>query len=483
MTNRYLSDKIDEIYFTGRILPDHLKGVNMDVIIVGCGRVGYIIAAQLSKEKHNVTLIDTDEQKLQPALSNLDVQAVIGNGTTYSCLMEAGIKAAELLIAVTSFDEMNMISCMMAKKANSRCQTIARIRKPEYMPERNYFKQALGMSMIINPELAAAREINQLINVPAALEIDSFARGRVDLLRVIIKEDSILNGMKVMEVSKKFDRKVLICILVHNGEVSIPNGNAVLSAGDSISIIIPKQMIPKFYNSVSDYNISVIKNVMIVGGGTTGEYLAESLSEGGTSVKIIEKDLERCEKLAEELPKVDVINADASNHDVLLEHGLEDMDAFVALTTTDSENCFLSLYASKAAPKCKLITRVHKLDQDEIITSLPIGSIITPRRLTAEYILQFVRAMENKSGSNMEALYELMDNKVEAIEFSIREVCPVLDISLSDLKLKPNILICAIVRGRKIITPSGKDMLKLGDTVIIVTTNIGLQDISDIIAE
>ncbi|MCQ2538514.1 MAG: Trk system potassium transporter TrkA [Lachnospiraceae bacterium] len=455
----------------------------MDIIIVGCGRVGYILADHLSKEKHNITLIDTNDHRLAPALANLDVQAVMGNGTTYSCLMEAGIKSAELLIAVTGEDEINMISCMMAKKANSKCQTIARIRKPEYLPERNYFKQAFGMSMIINPELAAAREINQLINVPAALEIDSFARGRVDLLRLVISEDSILNGMKVMEVSKKFDRKVLICIQMHNGEVTIPNGNAVLSAGDSISVILPKPMISKFYNTVSDNNLSTIKNVMIIGGGTTGEYLAEALCDGGVNVRIIEKNPDKCDVLAEQLLKADIIWGDASNHDVLLAAGLEDMDAFVTLTTTDSENCFLSLYAGKVAPKCKLITRVHKLEQDEIITTLPIGSIITPRRLTAEYILQFVRAKMNTKGSNVEALYELMDNRVEALEFSIRDDSPVLNIPLANLQTKNNLLICAIVRGKKIITPSGKDELKLGDTVIVVTTHLGLQDISDILAD
>ncbi|MBO7336778.1 MAG: Trk system potassium transporter TrkA [Lachnospiraceae bacterium] len=456
----------------------------MDVIIVGCGRVGYILADHLSKENHNITLVDTDETKLQPALANLDVQAVIGNGTTSSCLMEAGIKNTGLLIAVTDMDEINMISCIMAKKANPKCQTIARIRKPEYLPERNYFKQAFGMSMIINPELAASNEINQLINVPAALELDSFARGRLDLLRIVITETSVLAGMRVIDVSKKFDRKVLICIVVHNGEIIIPNGMSMLSAGDSISVIIPKAMIPTFYNTVCDSaSLRVIKNVMICGGGVTAHYLAETLCDNGVNVKIIEDDRERCEQLSAELPKCDIINADATNHDVLLENGLEDMDAFVALTTVDSENCFLSIYASKAAPRCKLITRVHRLEQDEIITTLPIGSIITPRRITAEAILQFVRAMQNSKGSNVEALYELMDNKVEALEFSIRENSKVLNTPLQTLKLKPNLLVCAIVRGRRIITPSGKDTLQLGDTVIVVTTNLGLKDIKDILAD
>ncbi len=458
----------------------HLEG-KLDIIIVGCGRVGYIIAEQLSKEKHNVTLIDNKQHKLAPALANLDVQAVVGNGTTFGTLKEAGIKSAELLIAVTGEDEINMVSCMVAKKANSKCQTIARIRKPEYLPERNYFKNALDISMIINPELAAAREINQLINIPDAIEMDSFARGRLELLRVNVTGDSILNGMTVANVSKRFDRKVLICILVHGDEITIPNGDAMLSEGDSISIILPKEYIPTFYNAVSNSGLNSIKNVMIAGGGTTAFYLAELLIDSGINVKIIEEDRARCDELCESLPKAEIINGDAEDRSILNQSGLIDMDAFVAATTIDEENIFLSLYANKVSPKCKLITRIQKLQRDDIITSLPIGSIITPRRLTAEYILQFVRASRNSKSSSMDALYSLMDGRVEALEFSIRNECSVLNTPLQELNLRTNLLVCAIVRGKRLITPSGRDELKLGDNVVVVTTDPGLKDITDIL--
>jgi trk system potassium uptake protein TrkA len=455
----------------------------MNVIIVGCGRVGYIIAEHLSKENHDVTLVDSDENKLQAPLANLDIQAVVGNGTTFSALREAGVKNADILIAVTSEDEMNMISCMIAKKANPNCSTIARVRKPEYLPERNFFKNAIGMSMVINPELAAAKEIYSLISIPNALEVDAFANGRIELLKVKVTEDSILNGMKVADVSKKFDRKVLICILVHEGNVSIPNGSTVLSAGDMISVILPKAYISTFYNSVSNSSLKTIKNVMIAGGGTTGYYLAEMLSDAGINVKIIEFDRNRCEVLSSQLSsRAEVINGDAENRDTLLENGLENMDAFVALTTVDEENIFLSLYANKVAPECKQITRIQKLEKDEIIASLPLGSIVVPRQLTAEYILQHVRAsMGRDSGSSVEALYELMDGKVEALEFSISEENEVLNVPLADLKIKPSILVASIVRGKKFITPSGNDMIQLNDTVIIVTTVKGLDDITDIL--
>ncbi len=454
----------------------------MNVIIVGCGRVGYIIAEHLSKENHDVTLVDSSEEKLAPALANLDVQAVVGNGTTFSALKEAGVKSADILIAVTSEDEMNMISCMIAKKANPNCSTIARVRKPEYLPERNFFKNAIGMSMVINPELAAAKEIYSLISIPNALEVDSFANGRIELLKVKVTADSVLNGMKVMEVSKKFDRKVLICIHVHDGNVSIPNGSTLLSEGDMISVILPKSYIPNFYNTVSNSSLKTIKNVMIAGGGTTGYYLAEMLSDAGINVKIIEFDNDRCQELSSQLSRVEIINGDAENRDTLLENGLQNMDAFVALTTVDEENIFLSLYANKVAPDCKQITRIQKLQKDEIISSLPLGSIVIPRELTAEYILQHVRAsMGTASGSNVEALYELMDGSVEALEFSISEESEVLNVPLSDLTIKPSILVAAIVRGKKIITPSGSDCLQLNDTVVIVTTIKGLKDITDII--
>ncbi|MBO5352172.1 MAG: Trk system potassium transporter TrkA [Lachnospiraceae bacterium] len=453
----------------------------MKIIIVGCGKVGYALCQQLNDEGHDITLIDKNVERLQPVVDNLDIQVLTGNGTSFLVQQEAGIENTDLLIAVTNEDEINLITCLIAKKAGNNCRTIARVRNPQYFNEIDYLKAAMGISLSINPEYAAAHEIARLIQVPDAIDIDSFARGRVDLLRLAIPEDSPVDNMKVYEFSKKFNREVLICILEHEHEISIPNGNSVLHAGDTISIIIPRKKIASFCHTFQMSAVREIKDVMIAGGGTTAYYLAEILSKSGIKVKIMEKDRDRSHFLSLALPKTMIINADATVHENLLEEGLPQMDAFVSLTTQDETNIFLSLFANKVAPKCKKITKMSKMAQDDIIEELPIGSIISARNTTTEYILKYVRSQTNAYGSNVAGLYRLMDNQVEALEFHVRENCPVIGIPLLNLKLKPNLLVCCIVRGRQIITPSGRDTIELNDTVIVVTTNKGLQDISDIL--
>lgn len=455
----------------------------MKIIIVGCGKVGYALAQQLNEEGHDITLIDHSAERLQPALSNLDVQGLVGNGSSFLTQKEAGVEQADLLIAVTSQDEVNLISCLIAKKSGN-CQTIARVRNPEYFPEISYLTATMGMSLAINPEFAAATEIAQLIQIPDAMEIDTFANGKVDLLRVVIPEDSPLHNMRVQDFSKKFNHEILICILVHNHQVSIPDGNSVLQSGDSISVILPAEKIPSFYKLSNLGQVREIHNVMIAGGGTTSYYLTQKLLAAGISVKIIERNRERCEKLTTELEGAIIINADATEHEPLLEDGLTQMDAFVSLMPVDEENIFLSLYVNKVAPRCKRITKVSRLALDEIIDELPIGSTVSPRNTTTEYILQYVRAQSNSYGdNNVAALYRIMDNQVEALEFHVRDDSPLLNVPLYHLRLKKNLLICCIVRGKQIITPSGRDSIHLNDTVIVVTTNKGLQDISDILLE
>lgn len=455
----------------------------MKIIIVGCGKVGYALCQQLNDEGHDITLIDKSADRLQPVADNLDIRVMTGNGTSFLVQQEAGIKNTDLLIAVTNEDEINLITCLIAKKAGNNCRTIARVRNPQYFSEIEYLKAAIGISSSINPEYAAAQEIARLIQVPDAIDIDSFARGRVDLLRIALPENSLYHNMKVYEFSKKFNHEVLICILEHDHEISIPNGNSILHAGDTISVILPRKKITSFCNALQLSAVREIKNVMIAGGGTTAYYLAETLSKSGISVKLIEKDKERSRFLSMALPKVMIINSDATAHENLLEEGLPQMDAFVSLTTQDETNIFLSLYADKVAPKCKKITKISKMAQDEIIEELPIGSIISARNTTTEYIIKYVRSLTNSYGSNVAALYRLMDNRVEALEFHVRDNCPVIGVPLSSLELKSNLLICCIVRGKQIITPSGRDTIELEDTVIVVTTNKGLQDISDILAE
>lgn len=451
----------------------------MKIIIAGCGKVGYALARQLNEEGHDLTLIDNSADRLQPALSNLDLQGVVGNASSFLTLLEADIEHTDLLIAVTGQDEINLISCLLAKKA-SKCRTIARVRDPEYFREINYLKECMDISMIINPEFAAANEIAQLIQVPDAMDIDSFAKGKVDLMQVVITEDSPLNNMSVQDFSRKFNHEILICILVHDHQVCIPNGNSVLMAGDTISIILPREKINSFYRLSKLATIREIRDVMIAGGGMTPYYLAQSLLRSGIEVKLIERNSDRCDFLSEALPKATIIHSDATDHDMLLEEGIEKTDAFVALTNGDETNIFLSLYANKMNTYCKKITKVNRLELDETISDLPIGSIVSPKNITTEYILQYVRSQNNSYGSNVEALYRLMDNQVEALEFLIKDDCEVTDIPFINLNLKKNLLICCIVRKGRIITPSGRDFIQKGDKVIVVTTHKGLQDISDI---
>ena len=453
----------------------------MNIFIVGCGKVGYALAEQLNDEGHDITIIDNSAERLQPAIDNLDIQAYVGNGTSFLAQKEAGVEKADLLIAVTSADETNLISCLIAKKAGSNCRTVARVRNPEYFSELEYIKAAMGISLIINPEYSAAQEIARLIQIPTAMEIDSFAKGRMELLRIVLPEDSDLDNIKVYEFSKLFNHDVLICILEHEHQIYIPNGNSILHAGDSISVIMPRTKIASFCKKLRLSSSGEIKDVMIAGGGTTAYYLSELLARGGINVKIIEKDKERSRFLSLELPKAVIIQADATTHENLLENGLAKMDAFVSLTPSDEANIFLSLYANKIAPKCKKITKINKMTQDDIIEDLPLGSVISTRNTTTEYILQYIRSQINSYGSNVEALYRLMENRVEALEFRIREKCAVTGIPLQELKLKENLLLCCIVRGRKLITPSGKDTIELNDTVIVVTTHKGLEGISDIL--
>lgn len=452
----------------------------MKIIIAGCGRVGYALAQQLNDEGHELTLIDNSADRLAPALSNLDLQGIVGSATSFLTQKEAGVQKADLFIAVTDKDEVNLIACLLAKKA-SKCRTIARVRDPQYFREIGYLKECMDISMIINPEYAAATEIAQLIQVPDAMEIDSFAKGRVDLLRVAIPEESILHNMKVMDFSKKFNHEVLICILEHNHQISIPDGSTVLTAGDTISVIMPRQKIRSFYRISKLSSIHDIRDVMIAGGGMISFYLTQMLLRSGIPVKIIERNRERCEFLSDMLEHATIIHSEASDHELLLEEGIAQADAFVALTSMDEENVFLSLFANKQAPHSKQITKLNRLTADEIISGLPIGSIISPKAITTEYILQYVRSQSNSYGSNVEALYRLMDNQVEALEFYVNADNEVTGIPLLEMKLKKNLLVCCIVRKDKVITPSGRDTIEKGDTVIIVTTHKGLQDITDIL--
>ena len=451
----------------------------MKIIIVGCGKVGTTLAEQLNRENHDITLIDTNEEAIQNISDSADVMGVTGNGAVYQVQMEAGIQDADLLIATTNSDELNMLCCLIAKKAGN-CHTIARIRNPEYSSEIRYIREELNLSLAINPELAAAREIARLLRFPSAIKIEPFAKGRIELLKFLIPEHSLLNDMRVMDVVNRLKSNVLICVVERGNDVVIPDGNFVMKKGDKISFIASHQEGADFFKKAGVDN-NIVKSAMFVGGGKLTHYLCRLLEDTKIKIKIIERDEERCRQLSELLPKAMIIHGDGTDEQLLLEEGIRQTEAFASLTGFDEENIMLSLYASSQS-KAKLITKVNKIAFENVINSLNLGSLIQPKMLTAEIILQYVRAMQNSMGSsNIETLYKIAADKAEALEFRVKEGSPVLGIPLEKLKLIDNLLVACINRGGTIITPRGKDTVEAGDTVIVVTTHTGLNDLTDIL--
>ena len=450
----------------------------MKIIIVGCGKVGTTLAEQLNRENHDITLIDCDSEALQSISDSTDVMSVTGNGAVYQVQMEAGIKEADLLIATTNSDELNMLCCLIAKKAGN-CHTIARIRNPEYSAEINYIREELNLSLAINPELAAAREIARLLRFPNAIKIELFAKGRTELLKFLIPKDSILDRMKVIDVVSRLKSNVLICAVERGDDVVIPDGNFEMKGGDKISFIAPHAECADFFRKAGIEN-NTVNSAMFVGGGKLTVYLAKALADTKIKIKIIEQDEERCRILSELLPHAMIIHGDGSDQKLLLEEGIRQTEAFASLTGFDEENILLSLYAASQS-RAKLITKVNKIAFENVINALNLGSVIYPKMLTADIILQYVRAMQNSMGSNIETLYKIVADKAEALEFRVRGDSPVLGIPLEKLRTRNNLLVACINRNGRIIMPRGKDTLEAGDTVIIVTTHTGLNDLKDIL--
>lgn len=450
----------------------------MQIIIVGCGNVGTTIAQQLSKEGHNITVIDMDGHKVEAVANHYDVMGIVGNGASFSVQNEAGIEKADLMIAVTASDELNMLSCLIAKKAGD-CSTIARVRNPLYNKEIAFIKEELGLSMVINPEYAAACEIARLLKFPSAIKVDTFAKGRMELLKCKINEGSILHGRPLTYLSSGLHCDVLICTVQRGDEVFIPDGNFELREKDVISVVASPKKANEFFRKIG-MATNRIKSCMIIGGGETTYYLAQQLLPMGIEIKIIEQNKERCNELSELLPQALVIHGDGTDRNLLYEEGLPRIHAFVSWTSMDEENIMLSLFA-KSVSKAKTITKVHRIDYDEIIENLDLGSVLYPKNITAEYILQYVRARQNSIGSNIETLYQLIEDKVEALEFRVSKQSKLVGVPLKKLRLKENLLIAGINRKRMSITPGGQDTIEVGDTVVVVTTNQGFHDLEDIL--
>ena len=450
----------------------------MQIIIIGCGKVGINLTEQLVKEGHNVSVIDLDSSVVSSVANEFDVLGVTGNGASYSVQVEAGLENADLLIAVAGSDELNLLCCLIAKKMGN-CNTIARVRNPIYSKEIDVIREEMGLSMIINPELAASYEMSRLLRFPSAKKIDTFAKGRVEIVKIVIAEDSPLCDHSIMELLAKYKYDVLVCAVERGDDITIPNGSFVLKAKDVISVVATPRSSSQLFKKLGLAN-NQVKDAMIAGGGEISYYLAAQLLDMGIAVKIIELKKERCEKLSALLPKATIINGDAIDQNILLEEDLAHAEAFISLTNFDEENILLSLFA-KTASKAKVITKINRISFDSVIDSLELGSIIYPKHVTSEYIIRYVRAMQNSIGSNIETLYQLIEDKVEALEFVVRDNATVVGIPLEKLNLKSNLLLCSINRRGKIIIPRGQDELHVGDTVVVVTSHKGLDDISDIL--
>ncbi len=451
----------------------------MQIIIVGCGNVGQTLIEQLSKEGHNITVIEEKSSVVQSVVNNLDVMGIVGNGASYSIMKDAGIESADLMIAVTDSDELNLLCCLIAKKAGN-CHTIARVRNPVYNNEINFIKEELGLSMVINPEEAAASEAGRLLKLPSATKIETFARGRAELVRLVIDENSRLCNLALKDIPSDLKKQVIIAVVSRGNDVHIPDGNFILRAGDEITIFGSSKNTVSFFKKLGLPSAKV-HSTMIIGGGETAFYLAMQLIALGIKVIIFEKDSTRCKELTDLLPQALIINGDGTDKDMLLEEGVTRTDSFVSLTNLDEENIMLSMYVKSINPKAKLITKVHRVTYGDIIGSLSIGSIIYPKNITADRIVQFVRGMSASKDSNIETLYKLNDDKVEALEFIVRNGSPVIGKPLSQMKIKKGVLIACINHYGEIISPSGDSVIRDRDSVIVVTTLAGLKDISDIL--
>lgn len=456
----------------------------LKIIIVGCGKVGKTLVEQLNQEGNEITVIDRKADQVEEITNLYDVMGLVGNGASYSIQKEADIDNTDLLIAVTDSDELNLLCCTVAKRV-ANCSAIARVRTPDYSEEADYLREKLGLAMIINPELESAREIARLFYLPSALEVNTFAHGQAELIKYRVPADSILDDKTLVEFSASLHDKVnsiLIVAVERNGKITIPNGDFKIHAYDKVTFVLPRKSRKNFLNQLH-LKSSPVKNCMIIGGGKSSYYLAKQLIHMGIEVKIIERDASRCEQLSIDLPEAVIINGDGTDEALLKEEGIEFADSFVSLTGIDEQNVFLTLHA-KQVTNAKVITKINRINFKDVINSMDLGSVIYPRYITSEAIIAYARAMRASiECNNIKTLYHMYDHQVEAIEFNVEKESRVTGVPLKDLKTKSGLTISFINRDGNIIIPSGNDIVKVGDTVMVVTTNTGFNDLDDILAE
>ncbi len=451
----------------------------MKIIIVGCGKIGTALIDSLVEEEHDIVAIDTSRKVLEEINNIYDVMCVCGNGADSDTLIEADAGKADLFIAVTGSDELNMLSSFFAKKMGAE-YTVARIRKTDYNDDSlSFMKNTLSLSLPINPEYRAAKELYNILKMPSAVKIETFSSGSFEMVELRLKPDSKLDGMSLSEMRGKYKAKFLICAVQRDGEVIIPSGNFVLHGGDRIGLTASQPEILKLLREL-DIMQKQAKNVIILGGSRIAFYLAKRLINAGNNVKIIEQNLERCEEISELLPAVSVIHADGTQQEVLEEEGISRTDALVALTGIDEENILISYFAQKKGVP-KVIAKVNREELASIADDMGLDCVISPKKIIADVLTQYARALHNSMGSKVETLYKLMDSNVEALEFNVSADFRGVQIPLKELSLKSHVLIAGIIRGKVTIIPAGDDVILPGDKVIIIAQQKGLSDLSDIL--
>ncbi|MBP5305163.1 MAG: Trk system potassium transporter TrkA [Lachnospiraceae bacterium] len=451
----------------------------MKIIIVGCGKVGFTIASQLSREDHDLVVIDPNATVISSVTDELDIMGIVGNGVSHETLMEAGVKDADLVIAVTNSDEQNLICCLIARKAG-HCRTIARVRNPLYHKEVNTFKQEFGISEIINPESLAADEIARIMQFPSAIKIDRFANGRVEMLHFKVNEESELIDKPITYIRSNINENVLVASVSRNDQVIIPKGDFVFEENDKVTIVGKRNDAISFFRK-----LGLLKNrvgsAVIAGGGKISYYLAKSLLASGIRVTILEQKKDRCEELSDLLPDAMIICGDATDQKVLDEEGVMSSQGFVALTGLDEENIFMSIYAKEINPGIKTVTKINRITFKSVIDNLDLDTVINPGVIMAENIVRYVRSMSRSLVSNVEKLYKLEDGKAEAVEFAVKEETNFTDVPLSKLRFKKDTILACIYRNGSIIIPTGSDVLKKNDLAVFVFADKSASDIKEVL--
>lgn len=451
----------------------------MKIIVLGAGKVGKTLIKHMSNEDHDIIVVDQNATKVEEVVNQFDVIGVVGNGGSYDILMEAGAQDANLIICVTTSDELNILAGLMAKKMGTK-HTIARVRNPDYSSQRDFMRNQLGFSMIVNPELEAASEIRRVLSFPSAVKVDTFSRGKVELAEFFVEDHSRLNGVELSQLHKITKTNILVCAVSHNEDVIIPDGNYVIKPGDHLYITGTHRDLSRFCLDIGVITTR-IKNVIIVGGGKIAYYLSKQLSTQGIKVKIIEKDKNRCQVLAEKLPYVTIIHGDGSDDELLNEEGIENTDAVLALTGLDEENIVLSLSAKSLYHK-KTIVKVTRMNYAGLSDVLKVDSIVAPKKIVASQIIRYVRAKMNKDNdSSVKTLYKIVDGEVEAIEFKVTEQFKYLHKTLNEMKIKEHVLVAAIIRENEVIVPKGNTTMELNDYVIIVSRGEIMKSLNDIL--